>query len=485
MKDFGAELKKARESASVTLDEIFEKTRISIKHLRAIEAGDFPGVPQTYVRAFIREYARIVGLDEEETIRKYNQAAEKERGIPLPPSAIDSSNLLPHLDETIEILTPASPIPRHVEVAGIPEVEKEPLFVPPVRRSPSITMDTQAERRTEAPSQSPPAHEAPAPQGTGIRSAGAAPPSTPRVTPARIEPTPDDAEAGAKTFSPSAEAPTRAASIVIDAAASGPPAHTEEAPAAPRQEAQGGRREDLRSEIFRKFLPGDRPTAAAPTEQEQRPRPRPSVYDTKPPIPAEEPQTAALSSKGKPAPPRTEESEQKRILLVGSIILLMVVVVVAGFFYFGSRNESMEAPVDSTAINAAMEASTFVDSTQMAFTEPAPLPADTAKTENPPEEKLLEPSLKIYARDDSLLLEAFSGAPVWFSIKMDTTRSERGTLGSNDHRSWKARDRFVVTLGDAGAVTFFLNGKEIGRLGEEGSVLKNVVLTRQNLRKDL
>jgi hypothetical protein len=49
---------------------------------------------------------------------------------------------------------------------------------------------------------------------------------------------------------------------------------------------------------------------------------------------------------------------------------------------------------------------------------------------------------------------------------------------------WKARDYFVVTLGDAGAVTFFLNGKEIGTLGEEGSVIKNVVLSRSHTRND-
>jgi hypothetical protein len=39
----------------------------------------------------------------------------------------------------------------------------------------------------------------------------------------------------------------------------------------------------------------------------------------------------------------------------------------------------------------------------------------------------------------------------------------------------------VITLGDAGAVTFFLNGKEIGSLGEEGAVVKNVTLSRQQL----
>ena len=179
-----------------------------------------------------------------------------------------------------------------------------------------------------------------------------------------------------------------------------------------------------------------------------------------------------------------EDREQRRILLVGGVIVLMVAVVVAGYFYFGSREETTEAPVDSTSLKAAMEANSFVDSTQMAFTEPATPPVDTGRTRERTEEVLMEPSPKTYARDDSLVLEAFSSSPVWFSIKMDTTRSERGTLSSNDHRAWKAKDRFLITLGDAGAVTFFLNGKEIGPLGEEGAVLKNVPLSRQNLRKD-
>ena len=93
----------------------------------------------------------------------------------------------------------------------------------------------------------------------------------------------------------------------------------------------------------------------------------------------------------------------------------------------------------------------------------------------------VEAKPRVFAREDSLVLEAFTSAPVWFSVKMDTLRTERGSLSSNEHRVWKARDHFVITLGDAGAVTFFLNGKEIGTLGEEGAVVKNVTLSRQQL----
>ncbi|NOY05597.1 MAG: DUF4115 domain-containing protein, partial [Chlorobi bacterium] len=80
-------------------------------------------------------------------------------------------------------------------------------------------------------------------------------------------------------------------------------------------------------------------------------------------------------------------------------------------------------------------------------------------------------------------LEAFTSAPVYYNILMDSVRSERGNLGSNDHKAWKAMDQFLVTVGDAGAITFVLNGVELGNLGESGMLIKNYRITRELLDK--
>jgi transcriptional regulator with XRE-family HTH domain len=76
LKRFTEELKEAREQAGITLQKIAAKTRIDIKFLEALEEGNFGFLPEIYVKAFIKQYAIVVGLDEEETLQKYNMAKE-------------------------------------------------------------------------------------------------------------------------------------------------------------------------------------------------------------------------------------------------------------------------------------------------------------------------------------------------------------------------------------------------------------------------
>ncbi|PIW69997.1 MAG: hypothetical protein COW08_04120 [Ignavibacteriales bacterium CG12_big_fil_rev_8_21_14_0_65_30_8] len=73
---FAQELKKAREKAEVTLQNLSARSRLDIKFLQAMENGDFSFLPEIYVKAFIKDYAKFIGLDENEIIKKY-EAAKK------------------------------------------------------------------------------------------------------------------------------------------------------------------------------------------------------------------------------------------------------------------------------------------------------------------------------------------------------------------------------------------------------------------------
>jgi cytoskeletal protein RodZ len=60
----GARLKAAREERGLSLDDIATKTRIPIRHLKAIEDGDWESLPAiTYSVGFARSYANVVGLN--------------------------------------------------------------------------------------------------------------------------------------------------------------------------------------------------------------------------------------------------------------------------------------------------------------------------------------------------------------------------------------------------------------------------------------
>ena len=76
LKKFTDELKQQREKAGITLQNVAAKTRIDIKFLEALEDGNFHFLPDIYVKAFIKQYAKVVGLDEEETLQSYILAKE-------------------------------------------------------------------------------------------------------------------------------------------------------------------------------------------------------------------------------------------------------------------------------------------------------------------------------------------------------------------------------------------------------------------------
>ena len=76
LKKFTEELKEQREKAGITLQNMAAKTRIDIKFLEALEDGNFNFLPEVYVKAFIKQYARVVELDEEEILQKYILAKE-------------------------------------------------------------------------------------------------------------------------------------------------------------------------------------------------------------------------------------------------------------------------------------------------------------------------------------------------------------------------------------------------------------------------
>jgi len=70
------ELKEARENASLTLLQIASRTRIDLKFLENLEKGNFTFMPELYIKAFIRDYSKVVGLDEILMMKKY-EAAKK------------------------------------------------------------------------------------------------------------------------------------------------------------------------------------------------------------------------------------------------------------------------------------------------------------------------------------------------------------------------------------------------------------------------
>jgi cytoskeletal protein RodZ len=91
---YAEELREAREKKGITLQQMAAKTRIDIKFLEAIDNGNFSFLPELYVKAFLKQYAKVVGLDEKETVERYEYAKEgklimKEEGKSLLEQKVD------------------------------------------------------------------------------------------------------------------------------------------------------------------------------------------------------------------------------------------------------------------------------------------------------------------------------------------------------------------------------------------------------------
>jgi cytoskeleton protein RodZ len=71
----GQELKKRREARGIPLEEIAASTKIGTRYLEAIENDNLDLLPGAFLtRGIIRAYARSVGLDENELLKKYREA---------------------------------------------------------------------------------------------------------------------------------------------------------------------------------------------------------------------------------------------------------------------------------------------------------------------------------------------------------------------------------------------------------------------------
>jgi cytoskeleton protein RodZ len=83
MNSIGETLRRERLRHNLSLEEVSRETRINLKFLQAIEAEEFGKLPGgVFARSFVRQYARLVGLDEDELAAEVQQRFQP---VPAPP----------------------------------------------------------------------------------------------------------------------------------------------------------------------------------------------------------------------------------------------------------------------------------------------------------------------------------------------------------------------------------------------------------------
>jgi cytoskeleton protein RodZ len=72
MSDFGDKLRHERESRKITLDSITQATKISNRHLVALEAGNYDYLPGgIFNKCIVRSYAEVVGINPDAWVKRF------------------------------------------------------------------------------------------------------------------------------------------------------------------------------------------------------------------------------------------------------------------------------------------------------------------------------------------------------------------------------------------------------------------------------
>jgi cytoskeleton protein RodZ len=279
MNEFADELRAAREAKHISLTDLSSSTKIQLKYLRAIENGEFSFLPETYIRAFIRDYAKAVQIDPDAVVAKYEASMKK-------------------VEESVLVSQPES---------------AEPERMPPV------------------------------------------PTDTPRHLP----------------------------------------------------EISGPLEPSLRELLI-------------------------------------------------------AQTSKKKWLPVAALILLIVIVALVATLTTSGRKEPVaETPFEQVIKEKELASSGQSDSAA----------AGTIASSN------------LYSHSDSLILEGRTSQDVWVRLAIDNDSSKEYLFRPNVVRTWKAKQMFDVSLGNAGGIDFRLNGKELGTLGKSGAVVRNVIITRNGIQK--
>ena len=98
MTSIGETLRRERVRQGFDVASIATRTKIGLHLIEAIEADQFDRLPGgVFARSFVRQYARLLGLDEEELVRQFNQQFEEPVAVvPLPESKHSPLHLEPY-----------------------------------------------------------------------------------------------------------------------------------------------------------------------------------------------------------------------------------------------------------------------------------------------------------------------------------------------------------------------------------------------------
>ncbi len=189
------------------------------------------------------------------------------------------------------------------------------------------------------------------------------------------------------------------------------------------------------------------------------------------------------------------EEEIKKINLKNWLIPLVVIIFISIIFIYRTKEKPPEPETFYTQ-------DTFENQPTIQDIEQPPYP----QIEQPSQETPLRPTKPTLVRpdvnpkkgaisvegktttspgpeDNTIVLNIFARETSWVLAYIDDNRIKDVLLQPGEKVSWKANQRFLLTLGNAGGVEIEFNGRPLEPFGPPGVVVKDIVLSRSEIRK--
>ena len=111
-----------------------------------------------------------------------------------------------------------------------------------------------------------------------------------------------------------------------------------------------------------------------------------------------------------------------------------------------------------------------VDHTVPDREEPA-VPEEELPPEAEKEEETVAQTEAVEAAAEPMALRVVAAEQVWMRIQLDQDKPYEALLKSEESLTLKAREKFIIRIGNAGGVELFFNGEPLGNPGKPGEVI--------------
>ena len=149
-----------------------------------------------------------------------------------------------------------------------------------------------------------------------------------------------------------------------------------------------------------------------------------------------------------------------KFVIAGTLVLILAIILISGFFAVRallSRKSARPAQAPEQMVSSAKTGSAGV------------------------KKSISAPVVSVKKVSGPLRLEVFAEKDAWLEVRCNGKLLFQGVLSKGSREIWQGEDKIRLRIGNAGAFRLNLNGNSLGKLGKEGEILKEVVLTKEGM----